>query len=798
MERTDYEQQEVSVWNKNIEPPLLIQMFYDFIIDEENRIRKRNHEKKFQKRDLYKEISENINLSEDIVKRCQGIKIEGRPEKFLLGCVEAGMKHRVSAERIKEFVEVCTDSCWTYYKYKVEIENHMENKNRLEYYRQKDNENRYIICPQVLKNKLDTFLEKSKKRFLYLAGTYKSGITASVIKYFEEKDYGKTPQIFDFYNKEMTEIKTCMALKAALWSQQYVIIHIGLQTFPLSQMNFWGDGKVILIAHTPCENLYLKNMDYVVFNDLVNQKRCTEELLKTYVPELLYGNRDCQDILISRINEKTGGIPLAVYRLGNAIFEKELLRYEGNLEKFFALPLYLNPELESVYEDMWKDFMEDTWNKVSTDTQILLGCASYFTGDISLDLLKCLLGNKMTDERWRTALSQAYQYMLVMESGRNQQNGENGNFRGVRLFPIVKQLIRFKCWEESEYEKYMDKSVDFYMEKINTLDVDALYSGEKIFLDRGGELMILEEVLQFCNTNQLDSKYLSLTGNNLADFFFMRSKKMDLADDINEERRKVAERCQNHIQVLETYGMLMRRCIARNKKDYAQENLKKAEEYLKKHVNIDIYDCSRFLNGKAVVLFNVRSEIREAQKIWEEMLENCTLSDREISWCKRWKLKCVFRLKSDTLDRMAEMFQSGYAMADDRKYYRAAVDYLLYTVRCYLLMYVQDPSDKGYINGMEESLNKTDSVIKLHPFLDEQYKSGYYYLNCCFMTIKGLDTKEELQKACEAARKANELNKYKACKALLAVLSKKWDIKNEKWDFEYEQGEIYDFIINCC
>ena len=215
-------------------------------------------------------------------------------------------------------------------------------------------------------------------------------------KYFEEKDYGKTPQIFDFYNKEMTEIKTCMALKAALWSQQYVIIHIGLQTFPLSQMNFWGDGKVILIAHTPCENLYLKNMDYVVFNDLVNQKRCTEELLKTYVPELLYGNRDCQDILISRINEKTGGIPLAVYRLGNAIFEKELLRYEGNLEKFFALPLYLNPELESVYEDMWKDFMEDTWNKVSTDTQILLGCASYFTGDISLDLLKCLLAVSYT------------------------------------------------------------------------------------------------------------------------------------------------------------------------------------------------------------------------------------------------------------------------------------------------------------------------------------------------------------------------------------------------------------------
>lgn len=123
----------------------------------------------------------------------------------------------------------------------------------------------------------------------------------------KKKIGGKTPHIFDFYNKEMTEIKTCMALKAA-FQVSAICNHTYWPTFPLSQMNFWGDGKVILIAHTPCENLYLKNMDYVVFNDLVNQKKCTEELLKTYVPELLYGNRDCQDILISRINEKTGGI----------------------------------------------------------------------------------------------------------------------------------------------------------------------------------------------------------------------------------------------------------------------------------------------------------------------------------------------------------------------------------------------------------------------------------------------------------------------------------------------------------
>lgn len=334
----------------------------------------------------------------------------------------------------------------------------MDYKNRLEYYRQKDNENRYIICPQVLKNKLDTFLEKSKKRFLYLAGTYKSGITASVIKYFEEKDYGKTPQIFDFYNKEMTEIKTCMALKAALWSQQYVIIHIGLQTFPLSQMNFWGDGKVILIAHTPCENLYLKNMDYVVFNDLVNQKKCTEELLKTYVPELLYGNRDCQDILISRINEKTGGIPLAVYRLGNAIFEKELLRYEGNLEKFFALPLYLNPELESVYEDMWKDFIQ-YMDKCGYSFVIMVKGMSALVNELILE-------NKGTFENKR--VNNIYEYGVYGKTIRHKLYASDKKERYFHLYHSISKEsaerieIENRINQMTQYlKKYQNKVKEF-------------------------------------------------------------------------------------------------------------------------------------------------------------------------------------------------------------------------------------------------------------------------------------------------------------------------------------------------
>lgn len=65
----------------------------------------------------------------------------------------------------------------------------------------------------MLTDKLDSFLQESPKRFLYLAGTYKSGITASVIKYFAKKNDGREVQIYDFYGKTLKEIKESRILK---------------------------------------------------------------------------------------------------------------------------------------------------------------------------------------------------------------------------------------------------------------------------------------------------------------------------------------------------------------------------------------------------------------------------------------------------------------------------------------------------------------------------------------------------------------------------------------------------------
>lgn len=124
--------------------------------------------------------------------------------------------------------------------------------------------------------------------------------------------------------------------------------------------------------------------------------------------------------------------------------------------------------------------------------------------------------------------------MLIMESGRNQKEGEDGNFRGVRIFSVIKELIRFKCWKESEYSKYMKRSVEFYIRRIENLDINAVYSGEKTFLDRGGELVIVREILKYCSKNNLYEQYFQIAGSNLADFFYMRTKKIEIADQMSD------------------------------------------------------------------------------------------------------------------------------------------------------------------------------------------------------------------------------------------------------------------------
>ena len=176
------------------------------------------------------------------------------------------------------------------------------------------------------------------------------------------------------------------------------------------------------------------------------------------------------------------------------------------------------------------------------------------------------------------------------------------------------------------------------------------------------------------------------------------------------------------------------------------------------------------------------------------MLEKCQLTDREQSWCMRWSLKCDFALKSKPLDEIIEIAQDGFRDVERKGFYRAAVDYLLYIAKCYFLLYLQDPLDKGYVDQMERELKKAKDLLDKHSFLDNQYKAEYLYFYCCVLMIRGEEIQETLQQASKMAFDVNETHKYRTLKRILAELEK----AKENGDFQYKNGDFYDKIVCFC
>lgn len=196
---------------KNMEPQFLIKDFFD-------EIRK---SKKVRLNVIWNELSKSTGLSVGIIRKYNGETSKYKPEMLLLGCIEVGLAYNISEDIVKEFLENCILSFKKNFNYDVNFDKFFKKTNELEYHREENKANKDIVCPQVLKDKLDSFLQKSNKRFLYLAGTYNSGITVSVIKYFEEKNNGKSPRIFEFYEKEMDQIKKSFASTRRMCNYTY-------------------------------------------------------------------------------------------------------------------------------------------------------------------------------------------------------------------------------------------------------------------------------------------------------------------------------------------------------------------------------------------------------------------------------------------------------------------------------------------------------------------------------------------------------------------------------------------------
>ena len=107
---------------------------------------------------IQSEISESTKFSTEVIRKYEGETSKNKPEMFLIGCVEVAEKNILSSDIINKFIAEYIQSFKKHKKYTIDLKAVFKNNTELRYERKEDEENKHIICPQVLKDKLDTFL----------------------------------------------------------------------------------------------------------------------------------------------------------------------------------------------------------------------------------------------------------------------------------------------------------------------------------------------------------------------------------------------------------------------------------------------------------------------------------------------------------------------------------------------------------------------------------------------------------------------------------------------------------------
>lgn len=460
------------------------------ILDKPHMILGYFHERLFsqygiQLHDQWVKMSEKLKCSENTIRKYRNEIPKSKAEVILNTAVELGLECGMSGGNLKLFYRNFIQSVKQYFGTMIWLRQELIVK--INEMPQSDEEKwEKIVCPIPVERKINEFLKNDNKKFLYICGSHKSGIIVSVEKFLWNMDEKKKlPHVYDIRNKSLKDLEQDSKLQDALRTEEVILFCVGYEMFPPEMLEWDYSGKVIIAAHIPYVKKYIPYMEYMVFDDAVNQYNCIEAIVQGYIPEVLNEIKQRENGLvqkfINKIGRITGGIPLAIRILGEAIQEKNVFALADNLEEILEEDFYLKKTLKPTYEQMWTEFLSYVWTQISEETKNAIVIASYFKGDISLELFHFLVGKNAASEKWRNILEECYHYMLLMESGKSNEE-ENGGVQGVRMFCLTRELIRFKYWDEWEYGQVMTLSAEFYAQKVRDLDCNKTYRGEKTFL----------------------------------------------------------------------------------------------------------------------------------------------------------------------------------------------------------------------------------------------------------------------------------------------------------------------------
>lgn len=655
-----------------------------------------------------------------------------------------------------------------------------------------------ILCPCRLSENLHRFVKESSKKFLYLCGTMQCGALESVARFMGElnaESMGLCSYGFEIDMASVEEIKQCAALRLALYELDYVVIDTGLSAFPDELLGWNNRARVIIVANIPHRVKYLENMEYLVFDDLANDRANVEQLVKDskagMYHMLLQTEDRLGDLFILELQAQTGGLPAAVRRLNRELFEKAVFRFATNLEEQLKVRYCKLAEMKETYEELWRECLEKKWERISESARTALLRINCFEGNISLELLHYLSENEMSDVQWKAVLQECYDNMLLMESGKTREE-ENGSIQGIRMFPLEKELLRFRHEDEQMMRQTKNRALEFYFMKAREFTTARFYRGQKTYFDRAGEFELIREVLQYCEEEGRDQEYLELT-RELQDFFALRERYAEKVKEIYCTRLRIAKRSGNRKEVLETYGCLMNINAKRACKSTSLEWYAEAKDFCKKNAKTEILGCHKYMHGMALVEFLTNGKAEEALKIWNAMLEADDLTESERISCERWSLRCRVRLNIESLDRLRDEALSGYDEADEKRYWKTALDYSLLLSRIDFLLYLKKEDSADNLEEFSQYLFVAEELLRKNPYIESDFRTDYYMLKCFEAAIKRENCEEFLELSIKYYFKANRKKRRESMNFVVTIIGKK-EVENGKLTPKDEK-KVIDFVI---
>ena len=663
-------------------------------------------------------------------------------ENLLNACIEFHITYHVPRIELSQFVteykeiarkllkrEVNIDTSGL--PYVVEYSHELSEEEKEEWDR--------VVCPDKLRKKLDDFFKKESKCMI-IQGTRKSGITVSVEKYLLDKQKGQETIIIPYiYDIEQMEYSNTMEQQLRKDLQgDYVVIRIGYGKFDHYDFLKNAKAKILILSHSMAGIDASAEAETLVFNDLTNNMQCTRQMLEEYVPELdkilnkeNSETKETMEIALNKFHDITGGIPIAVKKIGELIWK--LYHVDGiGMEQILKETLWKNEKGKETYQYLWNELMEDMWNRIGETERKVLERIACIATSVSKKMMWSL--NNMNPDG--NIMDNMLHNLFLMEGGKTRNS--DAPYPGVRLFPLMRNLILYKLStdvaidEEKFYKETMERAIRYLEEALDSNEMAGIYKGKMCFLDREGEFQVVKSILEFCCEDNIE-KYMMLT-MKLEPYFSLRGKDGKYVREIYENRLRVARDNNFNRDVLTSYGYIINQRILRGENNLAENDFHVSLAYVNRYKLKEALSPA-YLLMKVKYNIYIGQDYGMAEKILQQIpkviLSNLQKAEAEFySWICQWKLS-----QEIDIEKLKNKIDI-YLTEGDVDNNIIEIQYGLVLAELCIEQYLKDTHTDAELGAAESVLRKVEDYINACRYPVAFQQSCYYFNRACIAKIQ--------------------------------------------------------------